>query len=574
MSAADELFARELEVDSHVAALPVLRLPLHALVVALDSAIHGLYQAGREGDAVALAKAEAAGRRFAYLAPLLARCPTRPFGLNGRDAFDAYREVDPDYTQLRELLSYAHFAELMPEVRRGYYSVTQSGPRRFVLRHRSEDFARSEIRDIVLAELALPYVRSDLTKMAAQFDDFAARLPQANQMKMVGLLATLTMGYFRNVIEPRLVDDAGYRAATGHARDDFGRFQAALLGLADFTAGVADALSRRQKAQPLNDELASELIEWKAVAWDWGYFVGLVSDFCGLPATEVLQLLEPFTLDFEAETMEWRKSGDGYVPPIFRLGGAAVFSPDLLRDFVHFRNVLFVLNRTNRRKFDELVSAHLEPALLEDAAGLFRRAGMRCATGVHWREGELDILVFDPRDASALHVEAKAAIPAEGARMVAALESRIGEGARQLQAFRDASPQTQMDVCQRAFGPDVRWSSLDGLLLSRSSFGTDTVWRETNRTLLANVPLLAGALRRNQESGRTLAEISSALASSMEEALAAAAPAWRIGHLAVAGLEVEMPLLDLNPALGVIRAALTLPDADLLGLRPSPRPRS
>ena len=40
-----------------------------------------------------------------------------------RDAFEAYAAVDLDQSQLALVVSYGHFSELMPEVRRGRWRM-------------------------------------------------------------------------------------------------------------------------------------------------------------------------------------------------------------------------------------------------------------------------------------------------------------------------------------------------------------------------------------------------------------------------------------------------------------------
>src|SRR5262249_28860027 len=112
---------------------------------------------------------EALISRFSYLYPLLARCPAEPIGTDAMDALEGFKEADPSGAQSRELLSYAHLCELMPEVRRGYYRVDER-PGGFDLHHVNPEFADTEVRDILLSELALTFMDATPPSLWESFD--------------------------------------------------------------------------------------------------------------------------------------------------------------------------------------------------------------------------------------------------------------------------------------------------------------------------------------------------------------------------------------------------------------------
>jgi hypothetical protein len=84
----------------------------------------------------------------------------------------------------------------------------------------------------------------------------------------------------------------------------------------------------------------------------------------------------------------------------------------------HEHNLLYVLNKRQRDHFNNIVSHHLEPMLLNDAVAEFSRVpNWLVEKNVRWSRGEVDLLVFDPASNTVLQIQAKAAIPAQNARM-------------------------------------------------------------------------------------------------------------------------------------------------------------
>ncbi|TIL42761.1 MAG: hypothetical protein E5Y86_25465 [Mesorhizobium sp.] len=95
--------------------------------------------------------------------------------------------------------------------------------------------------------------------------------------------------------------------------------------------------------------------------------------------------------------------------------------------------MLYSLVQTDKKKFDNVVSRHLEPTLLEDASRfLSGLPGVEIRKNVHWERGEIDILADYEASNSAFQLQAKAGMPPQGARMVAQVESRTLKAAKQV----------------------------------------------------------------------------------------------------------------------------------------------
>ena len=109
--------------------------------------------------------------------------------------------------------------------------------------------------------------------------------------------------------------------------------------------------------------------------------------------------------------------------------------------------------------------------------------------------GEFDLLVYDPRDNSVCHIQAKAPVPPQGARMVARLEGRVLEGLDQLRRFRELPESERTRIVTNAVGSAVTDPQLiHDVVMTRTSFGTAAVWNALAGR--SNPPLLKGAVDR------------------------------------------------------------------------------
>ena len=153
MPATAELLSLEKAIDAHVASLPFWTWPLKSVLCRFFMVANSLFgepNAVRFGPARPEAGA-AVISRLSYLPPLLGKCPR-----SGGDPVDAYSTIRPDEAEMRAtILKYAHFCELIPEVRRGHYRVEKTTGA-FAL-HRSAESAHAEEQDVLMTELSLPF---------------------------------------------------------------------------------------------------------------------------------------------------------------------------------------------------------------------------------------------------------------------------------------------------------------------------------------------------------------------------------------------------------------------------------
>jgi hypothetical protein len=104
--------------------------------------------------------------------------------------------------------------------------------------------------------------------------------------------------------------------------------------------------------------------------------------------------------------------------------------PEFLRLFLLERNILFDLNRRDEKLFGAVVAQHLEPLLLEEVRGQFDAfPDLEIRHNCNWTsgqvKGEMDMLVYSRSENTAAHVQAKAALPPQGAPWYARLSRAL-----------------------------------------------------------------------------------------------------------------------------------------------------
>jgi hypothetical protein len=221
------------------------------------------------------------------------------------------------------------------------------------------------------------------------------------------------------------------------------------------------------------------------------------------------------------------------------------------------RNLLYAMLRTDQRKFDEVVSRHLEPAIVAEAAAILSELpDVEIRTNVQWRAGEIDLVAYHAGSNSALQIQAKAGVPPEGARMLARVEARTIEAANQLESFLDLPDDEKDAICGAAFATRltaVRWQSA---VLVRTCLGTENAWNRIEAFAPLNPVLLRVVVRRMRAEGEfTFVDFGARVEQELSRFRSEAVTGWENKSLKLLGVELVVPLLQLKlPAVTTFRA--------------------
>lgn len=539
----EEFLSLESHADLVVEELPLLSLPIMTVLSACYHLATVLFHGSPINEAVKprpLA-GETLACRLSYLTPLLLRCPGEPVGAGAYDAMSIMTE--DDHRQLGVLVSYGHLCELAPEVRRGYYSVSIVEPERlYSIAHISEEFSRVESRDIILNDLAIPLAFNPPFIDQELFDAQVSFLPKVDTDLFATFVQKGTEWYLKSSFECPIVSDQALLEGIGISLSDFYGFRAGWLSIAEYCKRMAAAISRALTLanEAPKEKLLQELMDWEALYVREERLFDLIKQATGLTRDRYEHLMRIFCIDPKADRIA---AGDGFYPPFLRLGDSLLFQPDVLKLMLSSRNIPYALNKIDRERFDTKLSPHLEPRLLQVALEILQQVpSIRIGTNLKWEDGEIDMLVFHLEENVALHIQAKAALPPQGSRMVHAIETRVLEGVKQLTAFRLLAQSQKDSIISRAFNVQAVEVRIVDALLVWSGFGTKKIWDQLDHIATLNIALLFMLVKRNRL--LPLDQIAMQTAEIIDEIVKAATPHWGFDRITIGEYEVEVPRFD------------------------------
>ena len=554
----DELIEFEKRADDFAGKLVFWGLPVAAALTGLYCVIDQLLHGSLDGSPPRFPEGEAVAYRMSYLVPLLVRCRA-DVTPSSEECYQLFGRADPTGASGRELLSYAHFCELVPQARKGHFKVTrrQGG---FDLTHPSQAFADAEVKDILLCELSLGFevnppprvdVRCGILSGGIDVDDGWRQAHQATVHADV--LADLYEHAYRDLVEPPILTDEGFRAAVGAGLEEFLRFRSAMTAIARFCQEICSWYRAPLQCGNRNNYLSDMYGQWLSICWNDELFFHHVRQMAGLSPEQTERLLSIYAIDLRTGTPNVDHARDGFFPPVWRLPGCVLFSPEVLGRFVSSRNLAFVLNWLEENRFNEVISEHLEPQLMKTATDLLAPVGgLECRPGRIWssgkKKGEIDLLVYFPAQNVVWLVQAKGAIPPQGARMVQRLEDRVKEALRQLKLFRDLPTAERERILADGLGRSVPGVRVVDVVLLRACAGTAKVWSEKGDAVYLTLPLLAELTRQARAEGSpaVLVDCAGSVDKFLQGFIQSVNPHWETGSITVAGEELTMPLLKFD----------------------------
>ena len=559
-SALDELKEFEQRADIEIAKLSLWKQPIRSILSRIYLIADGEYVGMRFNRRMPRNKEVGIAMitRMSYIVHFFSQCP-RDVGSDIDDVLSVVNDqFDADIVQL---LVYAHFCEIMPHVRKDFFAVERHASG-FVLKHPNEEFVKHEEQDTLMSEMALPHELAPPPYPIESCKRMIKTWPEIPADALFEVLKGAYDHYIQNVFEFPLLDDEGFQKGFDFSRADFTHMRAGLMAYADFCLGMADAaevLSERAFTRPKRTILQREVREWAAPFQSRNHIIGLAAGISAVEPSVAERIVDLFTIDLDS--VDRSKAGEGYFPPFLRLGDNLLFSPHAMKETMLERNILYAMNRkqADKKSFDNFVSKHLEPVLIDEAAKLLLElAGVEVKKNEKWKkgkkgekgnEGEIDLLAYHAPSNSAFQLQAKAVVTPEGARMVKHVESRTLTAAKQIESFLSLSGEEKDKICSIAFGrklSGVAWSS--GILM-RTCLGTQKAWSGIKDFVPLNPVLLSVAVKRMSEAGEfTFMTLGQIVKEELAHFRSDAVVGWENKSFTLFGEQVTLPMLKLSPS--------------------------
>ncbi|WP_371325240.1 hypothetical protein VX159_06915 [Dechloromonas sp. ZY10] len=541
----------EEELDKRAKELGILSLPLRSVLTNIFGILDALCYGNRlKGGTPRRQAGQALVSRLSYLLPiLLTKCDVESLGDGVLDAMKAF--TLQDFAELQFLLQYGHYCELMPAIHRKWYLVHEVANRSYSINHLSTDIARFDWRDIVLSETAMPQEPEiDVAKYYDATYQLADTAPNIDMGLFVSVIYSIKNEYIAGEREFLGISEEGFFNATGVAFETFRQFRAAWAAYSICCQLIAEMLFATTRFVPESEKerLVAEAWEWIMPLIDASFIDSLICSIARLQGEEYGKLMRFFAVDAKARTAP--QAGDGFLPPIIKFGDGYLFSPQIVRTVMSTRNLLYVKNKLAPDSFSRSIANEMEPALIAAAVKIFQQIPQLVVVpNVCWERGEIDILVFNPDENAALQIQAKAAIPPEGARMTRAMETRIAEAFSQLERLHQENSTTIDELISQAVKRKVSAVTVCDAILTSSCFGTSTVWQRMKGMAALNLPLLAaviGEIRSGNEQ-EPVARLAAMSYEILDRWCNDLSPGWAFEKLTIDDVTLEVPVLELDP---------------------------
>lgn len=477
--------------------------------------------------------------RLGHILGILRKCPVEPTGASALDAMSVWGS---DTADLREaLFAYAYLCEIAPYVHRSGY-VASFKHVEVTLTHPSDAYAEVEKRDIILSQLFNPVSFPPPPTLSFWFEKNLELFPNVEASEAFGIKKVFYDWFYRTVNESSPLSEECIQAAIGVNHDAYRKFVSACFAIAQFHADVVATFSKRLREDPSFDsgEVHAEFLEWVAPFYQASGVVNEIVALSELDADTVDRLLKIYAASYPKS----KNAGDGYFPPFSSFADCIMFSPYVVQSMLSSRNILYSISRTDQRKFDELISKHMEPHLVAEVEKQLQQIpGLQIESNIIWEDGEFDLLVYDASENAVLTIQAKASVPPDGARMTARTEDRMLEGLEQLERFVSIKQKRQDEVLSSALGRKVSNVKVVKVVLGWSGFGTKRVWDRMTGVAPLNIATLKHLVRTSQFSVSGLVESTYAV---IDEIVQKSAAKWEANTQNLGVGSLTIPLLKFD----------------------------
>lgn len=537
----------ENEIDEGINNLDVLNLPLRSVLTVICGVLATPFFPSTDiNHDEATAIHGVTGSRFPHLLGLLKKCTAKPGGESALDALSVVQQAD--IVSILQLFRYAEFCDLAPFVWRGIFSCKFTRAD-ILINHPSIEHKRFEQVDIVLSRLTMPLVMSP--PPTHQVRTYIKHQLMGNaQFEPLELLVIGTVidpykrWFFANFKEPMILSEDCLKKALDVTYEEFAQFRATCLAFAQFHIDVFHAMMEITGGDELHP-LADRVHDWYAPKYLGDFVEEFILVNSGLSARSLSTLMRIFSTDLR----NGRNFGDGFSPPFIIEDGDYFFIPPLAFGMMASRNILYSLNKSSRKLFDNEISTLLEPQLIAIVMELLRKVEhIELYPNQRWAAsevaGEFDLLVFSEQENAVLHIQVKAVMPPDGSRLVERLETRIDEGINQLCKFRQLPSDVRDKIISAVVGKYVSDVTIVDSVLCWAGFGTANTWKKLGSVVPINPHVLAHIVDKSHRF--TILELANNVSDLLDEIVVESASDWKESEIQFGAVSIKYPSFEVN----------------------------
>lgn len=505
MDQKEQLFQIETELDDAVKHLKLWELPFQTVLSCLLLTIDSVDKSKGTDTAMDYCS------RLSYVYNLVKTLSAKVAINSSTNAILALRPEDAH--SLKFLNSYAHFSLLIPQVRRNVMKPSKIEGKYIELEYSSEEAEFAELIDRLYSYLSLQMMVSykGEEELKVYLKEKAAAKDLTINATDEAWLKHMFLSFKEYLITVEVLPSSIMTEILGFGYNGYLTFTATIRAFAEFHLHLGSAyLSLAQKERDNNvelaDELMSEYFENVVNCFDL-QFVDLYVSISGLSKDKIMGLLSYYMTIYSnnlGDAIEEKSFCDeGFFPPFCLFGNYLISSPHSSRYMLPINNILYSINKKQPKFFNDRISSHLEPTLINQLAYLFKtlNSNFRSAKNVSYPGGEADLLVISEIENTCLAIQVKSTIAPDSSRTVKRVQDRALEGINQIEHFRSIPKEDKQRIVNHRFGVKLSETSFIDLLLVRSSAGTELIWKHNSHIRIINYCFLAWIISEKIKEG-------------------------------------------------------------------------
>jgi len=454
---------------------------------------------------------------------------------------------------VQALYVYSHFCMIMPQIHREVFSVSEVDGKSFKLDYRKEKTKEAETKDKLLSVLS--------QQMAIQFPDtqvLRRYLVEKVRMKDFEVgdkdylwIKSMYVHHYRTMCRVQILTDEVLELHLHFSNNDYRHFTAVIVAFSDFFIELGrscrDAVDEQNLAEA--DTLVQQHIEWTACSLEYGVLDNM-RIICGLQEERFNTLLSYYSQIYgvaqDPKYVSRAMCADGFLPPFVLTGSSVMFSPLAVRHLHPFSNLLYSVSKRQQSLFDNQISKHLEPVLINQTDRLFSSFnGIQTKANENYPGGEIDYMVLSESENVCICFQVKATLTPSSSRTLERVEGRSMEGCDQIDRFESLPVDVRDKIINNAFGTALNDVKILSVLLVRSSAGSEKIWG-TGKSIV-NYNVLTGMLSNKKSKGdNSFAYFDKEIDEYLAEMLVIANPVVNSEKFDIQDVSIEFPDISMN----------------------------
>lgn len=513
-----ELIKIEQELDKQVEQLSIWKLPFQSILSSLLFTTEQIAYDGKEDVAHDYIS------RLSLIYPLIKKHAAK------QDLIDTSQAMMKaiDYVDdIMFLNAYAHFSMLMPQIHRKILIVKNIDNGVVNLDYPDKETLESELIDKLYTYISLHVVlpnfhRKELenfTNAKVRSKDTTIGAPEFVWIKRI------QKDYLKYFLNVKVLSSTSFKNGIGVTYNEYYAFVATLRAFAEFFTVLGRSYRSQvndKNSSEENDYLCSEYYEFSVLCLRYvtlEFFLHISE----LKEKSFYTLLSYYMDIYSNDTGVNFKTksfcGDGFYPPITLIEKSIIYSPHGLNSLLNINNILYSINKNDRKSFDEIISPDLEPTLINQLEYVFSKIdGVSIAKNVNYSKSEIDMLVLSRKEKACLVIQVKTTIAPDSSRMVNRVQDRTLEALNQIEIFETLQLAEKIQIINNEFKESFTDINFINLIAVRSSAGSKKAWDINNKYKIVNYSLVSKIIcKKVKKKDFTIADIEAKISESQNE---------------------------------------------------------